>query len=186
MPGKWRGWRTGRIRARSRRPNRTSDAVRRRRAGLATPSGMSSVGGLGLERDPRTHRTPKTEDRGRHGRRRDPESLHHFARASQLVNRREHDGFSPHLRHPASAAPPPEVGQPSLPPSGPAGMDLGRVELALNPERSTLWTLMQAKAEFALRENHVKFNFNLNIIYFFVFSHWKIVLAFRLFFFTRP
>ena len=51
-------------------------------------------------------------------------------------------------------------GRPPLPPSAPSGMDIGGVELALNPEEVDLMDTdaMQARAEAALRENQVKYH----------------------------
>jgi splicing factor 3B subunit 2 len=68
--------------------------------------------------------------------------------------------------HTYDIPPPPPMGRggpgrPPLPPSAPGGMDLGGVELALNPEEVDLMDTdaMQARAEAALRENQVSLKF---------------------------
>ena len=126
-------------------------------AGLATPSGMSSVGGLGLE-------TPELIELRKRKIEADMEGGETPSLYTILPERHnERIGASMMgSAHTYDIPPPPPLprggaGRPPLPPSGPAGMDLGGVELALNPEEVDLMDTdaMQAKAEAALRENQV-------------------------------
>lgn len=128
-------------------------------AGLATPSGMSSVGGgLGLE-------TPELIELRKRKIEADMEggetpSLY------TIIPERHNERIGAAMMgsaHTYDIPPPPPLpgmggrggpGRPPLPP-GPGGMDLGGVELNLNPDEVDLMDTdaMQAKAEAALREN---------------------------------
>ena len=129
-------------------------------AGLATPSGMSSVaGGLGLE-------TPELIELRKRKIEADieggetpslftilPEKHNERIGGSMMGSAHTYD-----IPHPPPLPAAGRGGRPPLPP-GPAGMDLGGVELALtlNPEEVDLMDTdaMQAKAEAALRESQV-------------------------------
>ena len=132
-------------------------------AGLATPSGMSSVaGGLGLE-------TPELIELRKRKIEADMEGGETPSLYTILPERHERVGGammgSSHAYDLRAVDIPPPLpplpasgrgGRPPLPP-GPGGMDLGGVELALNPEEVDLMDTdaMQAKAEAALRESQV-------------------------------
>jgi splicing factor 3B subunit 2 len=129
-------------------------------AGLATPSGMSSVaGGHGLE-------TPELIELRKRKIEADMEGGETPSLFTILPERHADriGGAMMGSAHTYDIPPPPPLpavgrggpGRPPLPP-GPGGVDLGGVELALNPEEVDLMDTdaMQAKAEAALRESQV-------------------------------
>jgi splicing factor 3B subunit 2 len=129
--------------------------------GLATPSGMSSVaGGLGLE-------TPELIELRKRKIEADMEGGETPSLYSVLPERQgEKVGAammgSAHTYEIPAATASAAAGRGGRPPAptGQAGIDLGGVELALNPEEVDLMDTdaMQAKAEAALRESQVRNN----------------------------